>query len=97
MLSTTDWKVWSLLGGAISGCWFFLIKHMTNSTRHPNGDKIVYTDLYEKAEKSNDQAHKDLRKAIDDSETRSEKRHNELKRDVKDGFTEIKVLIQTKM
>ena len=82
------------LGALITSGGGLLIKHMTNSRKHPCADKLVFEDVCEERGKSNELAHKHLKEGIDTAIARSKEQHDELKTDMRTGFDKLEVLIK---
>lgn len=81
------------IGTAILGVYVWVGKHISNSKKHPCKDDIVYGDVCTERGKANEQAHLHLKEGIDNAIARSNEQHDELKADMKSGFSEIKTLI----
>ena len=92
-MDAPDVKLLGLLATPIIGLYAFFIKHVTSSNRHPKGDKMVYSDVCAARGKLNKQAHEYLKEGIEAAISRSDEKHQELKADMKAGFSEIKDLI----
>ena len=97
-------SIGSLLAG-ITGCYLFVMKHTSNSKKHPCKDALVYNDVCEERGKSNDQAHVNLKESIEKAIQSSDEKHREskvetkqifdaMKTDMKEDLTEIKQLIR---
>ncbi len=101
----TDAGVWTIFSSFILATAGGLMKHVSAGKKHPckddivfkkEDDKIVYGSVCEERGKSNDQAHDHLRDGIEKAIQRSDEQHIELKKDMKEGFSEIKTLINSK-
>lgn len=90
----TDWKI---LGSIISGMvalFVFVARHVTNDKKHCTSEKMVYADVCEERGKTNAMSHQNLKDGIDSAIVRSNEQHAELKADMRNGFHEIKSLIE---
>ena len=82
------------IGTAIFGVYVWVGKHISNSKKHPCKDDMVFKEVCEERGKANDQAHEHLKEGIENAIKRSDEQHNELKVDMKAGFTKIEMLIR---
>lgn len=82
-----DNKILVGLVGLIAGVYGWLLKHLSNSKKHPCADKLVYQDLC--GERS-----KRLEDCIEAEVRASKERYETLAKKVDDGFKEIKGLIE---
>lgn len=82
------------IGTSIIGVYVWVARHIANSKKHPCKDDIVFGNVCDARGKANEQAHEYLQKGIEAAIAKSDEQHVELKRDVKDGFTELKTLIR---
>ena len=92
-MTTPDWRIFGPLMAGLVALFGWLAKHISNTNKHPCGSDIVFKDVCEERGKANEQAHQHLKEGITAAIARSDKQHNELKTDMKSGFTEIKTLI----
>ncbi len=83
-----------VIGTLIIGVYVWVGKHISNSRKHPPSDKVVFKDVCEAREKTNEAAHEYLGEKIETAIKRSDEQHQELKTDMRAGFTEIKTLIK---
>lgn len=84
------------IGTSIIGVYVWVARHIANSKKHPCKNDIVFEDVCIERGKANEQAHDYLREGIQAAIAKSDEQHTELKKDMKEGFTEIKTLIQNK-
>jgi len=100
--TTTSTMIYVVIGGGgsiigayitIIGVYRWVARHMADSKKHPSTDEIVFEDVCIERGKANEQAHKYLKEGIEAAIARSDEQHIELKRDMKDGFSEIKKAI----
>lgn len=94
--STQSWFVIGPLMAGMVALFTWIGKHTSNSSKHPCSSNLVFKDVCEERGKANTQEHKHLSKGIEHAIARSNEQHLELKNSMKDGFTEIKTLIQNK-
>lgn len=80
---------------AIIGVYKFIAGHIGDKDKHPCSDDVVYSDVWEEREKANTMEHQHLKEGIDAAIARSDEQHVELKKNMQDGFTEIKTLIRS--
>jgi len=82
-----DWKIIGIVTAALAGVYGWLIKHMSNNTRHPSKENIVFKDVCESERRRIDDC-------IESAEKRTEQRFIEVKQDMKDGFGRLESLIK---
>jgi len=90
----TEWKIIGPIIGAMVSLFIFIARHVSNDKKHCTSDKMVYADVCEERGKSNAMAHQNLKEGIDAAIARSDEQHKELKADMRNGFGEIKSLIE---
>lgn len=73
-----------------------LIRHITNSRKHPCADNLVFQDVCEERGKANEMTHQHLKEGIETAIARSNEQHNELKTDMRTGFDKLETLIKAK-
>ena len=89
-----EWKILGFLSAPIIGLYALIVKHMTAGSRHPKADDLVYNDVCTERGKANEEAHGHLKESIEIAIARSDEKHDELKDNMKTGFTEIKDLLR---
>lgn len=82
-----DIKIFGIVTVAIAGVYGWLLKHLSNTKKHPCKDDIVFKDVCESERKRLDDC-------IETVVKRSDERHKELKEDMKAEFAEVKELIR---
>lgn len=87
--------VLAAIWGAIFVVYRWVGKHISDTERHPSKDNLVYLDVCNERGKANDTEHNHLKEGIQQAINRSDEQHQELKKDMKEGFTEIKTLIKS--
>jgi len=80
--------------GAIFVVYCWVGKHISSSEKHPSKGSLVYQDVCKERGKANETSHNHLKEGIQQAIARSDERHIELKKEMKEGFTEIKTLIK---
>ena len=80
-----EWKILGFISAPIIGLYAWFIKHVTSINRHPRAGDVVYRAVCDERGKANDIEHHHLKEGID-----------ELKTDVRNGFSRVESLITAK-
>lgn len=96
-MTSAEWKIIGPICGAIVGLFGWFAKHISNTKKHPSSEDLVYNDVCVERAKANELAHKYLKGGIDAAIAKSDEQHRELKTDMRDGFTKIQALINSKL
>lgn len=96
-----DWRILATMTGLIGGTYLAIIAlqrwisgHIANRSKHPCTDEIVYKDVCEQVQITSAKEHKYLSDCIERIEKQTGEKFDDLKKDMKDGFEEIKNLIR---